>query len=493
MLSLQAGRLANYLGFPGHGSSGKQSPSVQPADCHPDNASQRGPEANGFPPPPSQHPQKSAASGAAMSTTRTANVTKVQGQSVALERHTRRALRRRDKLRRVRDDVLLLRIKVDIERQKMVETQASYHESLTSFLEALHRATAMRSLKDAHTVSDELKVKLDVCAKVAQQQFDATKVLEHSLSKLETHQSTLEAATFESLERMLVEMSFVPSNNVLEGMVEADPVSNKFLTSNRSPSPHLHPYVAQYYDKLGDVGLLGEALANLEAEYKEATRDREFRLDHEQPLGLSNSDFERRFKVPMDETAQNLDLAILAVEDLKQLCLNVGIDLTADEKAVSEAASQDFAEDIEQFHMSLDSSTQDIDDPLQSQRQSEIALDAALFRSGHEGRSILITGEYDARSPPIGRFSDEDLHHIMEWKQKIVNEPPERPERPHTAPIRMLHHTAMGQFDRSDLSSADPEVALSTPATHIQASDVQMGLSDSHSTVNALRPASFPP
>ncbi|KAM3416842.1 hypothetical protein BST61_g8432 [Cercospora zeina] len=104
--------------------------------------------------------------------------------------------------------------------------------------------------------------------------------------------------------------------------------NNLSTTSQHTRSPNIDPCLELYYEKAGEVGLLGEELADLDIEHQQAHSQRALERDQCRPPSETESHHERTYMASRATLEKRLADAIAAAEDARKQYLVTGFDST---------------------------------------------------------------------------------------------------------------------------------------------------------------------
>jgi len=312
----------------------------------------------------------------------------------------KRMSRRRSKLYGIREQVLHLRIGVDYEWQKMESLRKFCQQSQDAFMDAIDRVIAGDTLSDHAALLRDLHRTANNHNSDLNQQRELVRSLSSTLNDVETELSACENSVCKSLETAFHAVAkLYPRHLVDLGSIASSSVAGSETSRSRSIlSETLNPCLEQYYDKLGDLGLLAEDLTNLQADHEMATVDRAFQMEHDETPIISDVQFERDHWEARCGIEEKITFAIREAEHLKQLCRDVGISLNTAERPRSETTDE----------LLLDRA----DDRWQPRTRADARKDDNLtipqtFRFPHSGSTSLLFGEKEARATIIsGRFDD---------------------------------------------------------------------------------------
>ncbi|KAF2159650.1 hypothetical protein M409DRAFT_60583 [Zasmidium cellare ATCC 36951] len=248
-----------------------------------------------------------------------------------------RLSRRYGKLMQARDEMLEVQNMEQVEWARCADMRRFYLESQQRFMEqaevllsAENPAEELERLRQFHRQTQADLNAMNV-------QADITRNLEDRLSNVYFHLNRRDEAFMESCHDMasLWPMS-AASRRQTSGSVAKAISSSLSQWSKASGGNTLHPTLEGYYDKAGDVGLIGEELANLDIEYEEARGARLFIAERDDSLSISDSQFEDNYRHAREQIEQRLGRAFQEANELGQRCIDEGLDLTEREKAQSE-------------------------------------------------------------------------------------------------------------------------------------------------------------
>ncbi|KAK4544659.1 hypothetical protein LTR36_003908 [Oleoguttula mirabilis] len=162
------------------------------------------------------------------------------------------------------------------------------------------------------------------------------------MAGLEDRVAEVEGEVFDQVAGLVVLVQQLKAKQISSGSIEAasDDGSNRHVLP-RNGTSQLHPDLERYLDKTGDVGLLGEQLVNLDVDFEEATAMRAFDAEHDRPPSTSDSEFLRRHHDARELLERKLGPAIEVADELKAICLAIGLNIDLGANAFSEANGDD--------------------------------------------------------------------------------------------------------------------------------------------------------
>lgn len=234
-------------------------------------------------------------------------------------------------------------------------------------------------------------------------------------------------------------------------------------TSQVSEANALHPILESYYDKAGDVGLIGEELADLDIEYEETRGSRLFIAERGDSLSMSNSKFEENYRHAREQIEQRLSVAVEEANELRQRCIDEGIDLIEREKQRSDGTDELLMDrrseildwdDIRSHHAPFD-----ILSNWRMSGRDNIFRGSPVFRNADEplGSDVDSHGPGSPRAPDHGQND-----HVLHWASQVPTETGSLgPES--EIPDMALEAQLMEEVD-PHLDSLPPQLSAETPS-----------------------------
>ena len=106
--------------------------------------------------------------------------------------------------------------------------------------------------------------------------------------------------------------------------------------SSARESARVHPLIAEYYDKVGDLKIMRERLMVFNTEYGDTQASRTFDVDHERILDTSDDEFEAAYKRERAEMEKAVETAKNAAKTAKAACTAQGLDSDVGENQASD-------------------------------------------------------------------------------------------------------------------------------------------------------------
>lgn len=243
--------------------------------------------------------------------------------------------RQHKKLSHLREEEVAARTLAQIEWAKCAVARTHYSDSQTLFMSQVRDAMETGDLANRIGYLEELKQQADRDLDKMKLQTSLTKELEERLSNISLRLQDRESAFVLASQKSARLLSSSPQSIRPTDSQGASRCS-EYAASPAAAAKAMHPLLEDYYDKAGDVGLIGEELADLDIEHQEATAFRIFQLDHEEQPTVSSVQFEHDYRVARAEIEQRLRIAIQEAQSRKRLCIDRGLDIDGEENDPSE-------------------------------------------------------------------------------------------------------------------------------------------------------------
>ncbi|KAK4502649.1 hypothetical protein PRZ48_006075 [Zasmidium cellare] len=248
-----------------------------------------------------------------------------------------RLSRRYGTLMQTRDEMLEVHTKVQMEWARCADMRRFYLESQGRFMEQAEACLSTQDRAGAMELLRQLYRQTQADLNAMNVQAEITRNLEDRLSSIHFHLLRRDEAFFKSCHAII---SLQPLSPATEKQIAASAVrvrsSSASNESEASAGNALHPTLESYYDKAGDVGLIGEELANLDVEYQEARGVRLFLAERDDSPSLSDSEFEENYRQAREQIEQRLTVAMQEAEKLRHQCIDEGLNLAERERPQSE-------------------------------------------------------------------------------------------------------------------------------------------------------------
>ncbi|GIZ45526.1 hypothetical protein CKM354_000868800 [Cercospora kikuchii] len=202
--------------------------------------------------------------------------------------------------------------------------------------QALQRSNALRHLfcESQHKLMSYIRDKapgnefdkdqfLSLCntaitdSNAADAQAITASVVQGKLSSLEYGLRELEATSLQQLKSLLIRTGAWANAQLESECLQKDLPK----ISQQSPSPIIEPLLKSYYARAGQVGLLGEEMADLDTEYQQALSLRTLKSDQGNPPSEPETHYEQEYKSSRAAIEKRLGDAITAAEDAKRQCV----------------------------------------------------------------------------------------------------------------------------------------------------------------------------
>lgn len=229
-----------------------------------------------------------------------------------------RSLRRYNELALSRQEVLLLRSRVQYDWTRCVDQRRFVSESHEAFM---HEATSIyRALDSDHStvMLGKLLTQADNDYKRHEELLLETRGVEKQLSEAEYALQGKETQMAQAAQRSIDLLSQFELPNPGQYQPSIAPSEER-----EKEVPFL---VQNYFDKAGDVRLERERIMDLEVEHRQERARRILLEDQEQALDISEEEFEDDFNKQISEAETALQEAFRKSETAKQCCLDDGLD-----------------------------------------------------------------------------------------------------------------------------------------------------------------------
>ncbi|KXT14172.1 hypothetical protein AC579_9251 [Pseudocercospora musae] len=154
-------------------------------------------------------------------------------------------------------------------------------------------------------------------------QWEAMLNVENSISTKQSQIGHIETKLSSALDVLVSE---IPGGKAIIGKANAETV--EMTTRTSSVASQIVPEVARtFFEKSGEVVALEDSLINLELDYIDERRRRDFERDQERPPSTPDTDFEHQFQIHRQELHSQLAQANSHLEHLRLQCEKEGIDL----------------------------------------------------------------------------------------------------------------------------------------------------------------------
>ena len=153
-------------------------------------------------------------------------------------------------------------------------------------------------------------------------QSERTRNADNRLRQLETKFEKKISTVHSIIDEVLMRARVHDSEESDDSESEARPLSSQGETARS-----LDPELSRYYDRVGDVKLLQDAIFKLGEERYVALADRERLRDQEVKLPCTHSEFEESFVVRRQHLQRDLDAAESSARELRSNCACRGIEV----------------------------------------------------------------------------------------------------------------------------------------------------------------------
>lgn len=237
-------------------------------------------------------------------------------RSLELARHTRR-------LSKLLDKVLLLRTQYEHRAQTLASCRRYQQQSTAGLMLALNRGLASAPGSNEHEQSAVIAEAYEQYrADYETTQDEESKVMQLAgqLSEMEYKLRNIE----EGLTRTLKSLGHVLKRSGSE--VSSHRLSPSHSTHERSGFGDIHPLLAEYFDRKGDVSIMIERLHELQFDHSEGLLSREILADRGDALDTTDQQFQNEFIARRDEILRELEAAEADTVALKAQCEAAGLD-----------------------------------------------------------------------------------------------------------------------------------------------------------------------
>lgn len=263
-----------------------------------------------------QHDAETTAS--AINTVQLKHKHKTQNNSDMLDDSLNRVTRRCDRLTRTRDRMLELRTQIQTEWARYADMQRFYIESQDNFMAQAELYMTSSDLTDHMTRLRHLHQQTRADLNAMEVQAEITRNLENRLSSMHFKIQQRDQAFVESCHALVDLLQRRSATTHREVPQKKRPASTATQSSRPSKTDAMHPLLEKHYDKAGDVGLIGEELANMDVEHEEGVEGRLLLAERDEDLSVSNSQFEWNYRSSRAEIEQRLEFALRVAQELKQ-------------------------------------------------------------------------------------------------------------------------------------------------------------------------------
>ncbi|USW52836.1 hypothetical protein Slin15195_G061550 [Septoria linicola] len=217
------------------------------------------------------------------------------------------------RLTRSRDETSRRRLEAQIALQQSTDLQTWSRESQHELLNIIRGERETWPSSD-RAVTAYNKAQADSNAADAHAQ--TVHLLERKLSSLEARLRERESQFYQHITSLLEDSSTITDG---KDVAEED--------SESTQSPVLHPLLASYYDKVGDIGICHEDIANLDLNFHEKSSRRALLIDQGDFLSQTNSTHDRNYKTSRRQLLHRLSDCIEATDVARQLCVRAELDI----------------------------------------------------------------------------------------------------------------------------------------------------------------------
>lgn len=237
------------------------------------------------------------------------------------------------KIPRLRDRILEIRTKLEMEQKRCEDHRVWLNESLEKFMKAAEDAVETGSLTSSFSQMTELfeQLKIDHTNLIAQEAV--TKQLQCNLGNQEYETMTAEKQLGDIFAILLSTLDLEFEDSECEDMESIEPPTTR--------SGYENPLVADYYTRKGELGILRERLADLDYEHRVELADREVKIDQAILLNETPSEFRRRF----ESVRERINIQIISseahVRRLEEECKMAGFDIGSEKASSAESQNDD--------------------------------------------------------------------------------------------------------------------------------------------------------
>lgn len=182
----------------------------------------------------------------------------------------------------------------------------------------------------------------------------------------------------------------------------------KEITHSVASSISMHPVLRDFYSKSGDVGILIERLVDLEALQIEELEARDILRDQDQPLVVSDEDFQQKQSLDVERLRKELDTAKVEMNLARTMCEALGLEIERHEQQSNSSAAEDEA----------DSGSVAIYETI----VSPSGISSHFLMRAERVPSTSCTGPLEGSQSPVRRTAAERVRtqrRIEEWVQDV--------------------------------------------------------------------------
>ncbi|KAK5123694.1 hypothetical protein LTR85_002330 [Meristemomyces frigidus] len=343
------------------------------------------------------------------------------GSYDVVEKRARQVMAQQAKLEPLKRDVQVVRDRANYEwearyhqRRFVQDSQKAFMEEADALLSRLPPDPAFSKLQTLYQ-----DVRNDQQALVEQAAISRT--IEADLSDLQYRMIKKEGSLTKAVRRLLDSMQSLELATVsAQSDAEHRPHSSRSQTETL---PEINPLLAEYYDKVGDVRIMQERIADLSADHGDEQVRRAFQADMGEHSKMSEQDFGATYSSMLWEAERALSDAVQAAEVARATCLQSGLEVDAGLETMAEATGdgdvKSTASDIPGTPSTL-ALGMDVMTPSALQLRNRTEMDAFSAMISHD------TGLPDSNfSPALTRERDKDYTkaRTVDWVQDV---PPTR-------------------------------------------------------------------
>lgn len=251
-----------------------------------------------------------------------------------VELAARQVTRRQAKLAPLRQEVQLLRDRANYEWEARTHERRHVRDSQKELMEELAAVFGQLSRDPAFSRLQSLYQQCLGDQQALADQIAVSRTVENELSSVQYRMMTEEKSFTKSVKKLL-EAVHASGLDRTSSSLRSGPASQSPVSQIASP-PELHPLLADCYDKVGDVKLARERIAEIVLQHEEEQISRKFREDQGRPMDLSDETFFRNYERDVTEAGTALSNAVEAAEIARRACLESGFDVTDHIKQVFE-------------------------------------------------------------------------------------------------------------------------------------------------------------
>ena len=243
--------------------------------------------------------------------------------------------RRLRRLATLRENVVALRIRANVESEHCEEYRLLVSQFQEAFMQEAQKLLAQipgdlstHKLRAYYNQAVEVRERHDSCAQY-------TRTLETRLGSIESKMQNLEAKVKDAATRMndmLRHMSF-PADSGTTTVVESDLHS----LPSEATSADVPPLIQDYFDKAGDVKIERDKLFDLDQEHREEKTRRQFERDQDITPAVSDEEFEERWLGVFADAELTFADATQQAEEALLACKKARLDPDAYRKVPSRA------------------------------------------------------------------------------------------------------------------------------------------------------------